>query len=231
MAKIAMTSDKKIMVLNEGVEGIPSITVDSELSNTSTNPVQNKVVKAAIDAVDTKVENKQNKIGVSGLLKSDGTTISAAVPGTDYAVPSTEPVVTPHIGDNGNWFIGETDTGKPSRGAQGPKGETGATGATGPQGPAGPAGVTIYNAWCSFVDQGSLFSISDLGITAKQFHSLLYAGNNIRICVEDPEYSYHVFIHWDYSDGRSAQGHYFYNKVCYLVEADATSISMTKTPM
>ena len=84
MAKIAMTSDKKIMVLDKGVEGIPSITVDSELSNTSTNPVQNKVVKAAIDAVDTKVENRQNKIEVSGLLKSDGTTISAAVKGTDY---------------------------------------------------------------------------------------------------------------------------------------------------
>lgn len=89
MAKIAMTSDKKIMVLNEGVEGIPSITVDSELSNTSTNPVQNKVVKAAIDAVDTKVGNKQDKIEVSGLLKSDGTAISAAVAGTDYVVPST----------------------------------------------------------------------------------------------------------------------------------------------
>ena len=119
MAKIAMTSDKKIMVLNEGVEGIPSITVDTELRNTSTNPVQNKVVKAAIDAVDTKVENKQNKIEVIGLLKSDGTTISVAVPGTDYAVPSTEPVVTPHIGANGNWFIGDTDTGVAATGQDG----------------------------------------------------------------------------------------------------------------
>ena len=127
MAKIAMTSDKKIMVLDKGVEGIPSITVDTELSNTSTNPVQNKVIKAAIDAVDTKVENKQNKIGVSGLLKSDGTTISAAVPGTDYAVPSTEPVVTPHIGDNGNWFIGDTDTGVAAKGEKGDKGADGKT--------------------------------------------------------------------------------------------------------
>ena len=25
--------------------------------------------------------------------------------------------VTPHIGDNGNWYLGNTDTGKPSRGA------------------------------------------------------------------------------------------------------------------
>ena len=175
MAKIAMTSDKKIMVLNEGVEGIPSITVDSELSNTSTNPVQNKVVKAAIDAVDTKVENKQNKIGVSGLLKSDGTTISAAVPGTDYAVPSTEPVVTPHIGANGNWFIGETDTGKPSRGAQGPKGETGATGATGPQGPAGPANVLTIGS----VTSGNVASATITGEAPNQVLNLvLEKGDN-----------------------------------------------------
>lgn len=25
--------------------------------------------------------------------------------------------ITPHIGENGNWFIGDTDTGKPSQGA------------------------------------------------------------------------------------------------------------------
>lgn len=86
MAKIAMTSDKKIMILNESVEGIPSITVDSELINTSANPVQNKVIKAAIDAVDTKVGNKQDKIGVSGLLKCNGAgTVTAATAGTDYA--------------------------------------------------------------------------------------------------------------------------------------------------
>lgn len=36
--------------------------------------------------------------------------------------------ITPHIGDNGNWYIGSTDTGKPSRGD---------TGATGPQGAPG----------------------------------------------------------------------------------------------
>lgn len=50
---------------------------------------------------------------------------------------------TPHIGDNGNWYLGDTDTGKPSRGEtgpQGPQGETGATGPSGPQGEAGPQG-------------------------------------------------------------------------------------------
>ena len=69
--------------------------------------------------------------------------------------------ITPHIGLNGNWFLGETDTGVPSRGEKGdqgiqgiqgiqgpvgPTGPTGATGATGPEGPQGiqgPAGKSI----------------------------------------------------------------------------------------
>lgn len=38
--------------------------------------------------------------------------------------------VTPHIGDNGNWYIGNSDTGKPSRGATGAKGPNGADGKT-----------------------------------------------------------------------------------------------------
>ena len=52
---------------------------------------------------------------------------------------------TPTIGSNGNWYLGSSDTGKPSRGAtgpQGPKGEKGATGAQGPQGARGATGAT-----------------------------------------------------------------------------------------
>ena len=54
--------------------------------------------------------------------------------------------ITPTIGENGNWYLGSTDTGKPSRGekgdtgAQGPKGDTGSTGPTGPKGDIGPQG-------------------------------------------------------------------------------------------
>ena len=56
--------------------------------------------------------------------------------------------VTPTIGTNGNWYLGETDTGKPSRGEKGDKGDKGNPGAkgepgeTGPQGPTGPQGET-----------------------------------------------------------------------------------------
>lgn len=38
---------------------------------------------------------------------------------------------TPTIGSNGNWYLGETDTGKPSRGAKGDKGDAGSPGAAG----------------------------------------------------------------------------------------------------
>lgn len=37
--------------------------------------------------------------------------------------------LTPHIGDNGNWYLGDEDTGKPSRGAPGAKGDPGKDGA------------------------------------------------------------------------------------------------------
>lgn len=47
--------------------------------------------------------------------------------------------ITPHIGDNGNWYLGGTDTGKPSRGATGP---AGADGKAGGQGPRGDPGAT-----------------------------------------------------------------------------------------
>ena len=50
--------------------------------------------------------------------------------------------VTPTIGGNGNWYLGETDTGKPSRGDQGPKGDTGDQGPQGLPGPTGP-GVPV----------------------------------------------------------------------------------------
>ena len=39
--------------------------------------------------------------------------------------------ITPHIGENGNWYLGDTDTGKPSRGEKGNKGDPGAKGKDG----------------------------------------------------------------------------------------------------
>lgn len=47
---------------------------------------------------------------------------------------------SPHIGENGNWFVGELDTGVQAQGAKGPKGDQGPKGEQGPQGVQGPKG-------------------------------------------------------------------------------------------
>ena len=44
--------------------------------------------------------------------------------------------ITPTIGENGNWYLGDTDTGKPSRGADGAKGDKGDPGEKGDKGDA-----------------------------------------------------------------------------------------------
>lgn len=110
------------------------------------------------------------KSGKTTTISVDGTAIATVEDGADgkpgaagQAGASGADGITPHIGDNGNWYLGDTDTGKPSRGEQGVKGDTGpqglqgiqgvqgpqgergpagADGATGPQGPVGPKGDT-----------------------------------------------------------------------------------------
>lgn len=49
--------------------------------------------------------------------------------------------LTPHIGDNGNWWIGDTDTLKPARGEQGIQGLRGERGLQGERGAQGDRGI------------------------------------------------------------------------------------------
>lgn len=64
----------------------------------------------------------------------DGTAGQALVTdgngGRSWATVQGGSGITPIIGDNGNWYLGDTDTGKPSRGETGAKGDTGAAGHT-----------------------------------------------------------------------------------------------------
>ena len=57
--------------------------------------------------------------------------------GNKYSIVNGKDGSVVEIGENGNWFIDDVDTGKPARGE---KGETGATGPVGPEGPVGPVG-------------------------------------------------------------------------------------------
>ena len=80
--------------------------------------------------------------GATKLYGSDGTTITDLTTsgGRGPQGPAGQDGITPTIGDNGNWYLGETDTGKPSRGEQGPKGEQGDPGPKGEQGNPGAKG-------------------------------------------------------------------------------------------
>lgn len=75
----------------------------------------------AQDELQTGVDAALAKAKASG--EFDG---APGDPGTDG--------ITPTIGDNGNWYLGDTDTGKPSRGETGPAGADGADGAPGAAG-------------------------------------------------------------------------------------------------
>ena len=68
------------------ITDVPSITVDSALSSTSENPVQNKVINSALDSVSTKADNSGYQVGdiklyagsnvPDGWFRCDGSTIA-----------------------------------------------------------------------------------------------------------------------------------------------------------
>lgn len=82
-AKVAQEDyDAKINNIDSTLEelGNKTIDVDSELKLDSTNPVQNKAVKKAVDDLDTKINNKANStdltaaVGRISALETDGAT-------------------------------------------------------------------------------------------------------------------------------------------------------------
>lgn len=82
------------------------------------------------------LNGKDGQNGADGQPGRDGVNGQPGKDGTDG--------ITPTIGDNGNWFLGATDTGKPSRGATG---DTGPTGKDAPQ--INDTAITTTNPWSS----------------------------------------------------------------------------------
>lgn len=87
---------------------------------------------AAIATVEDGADGAPGKDGADGSNGKDGKDGAPGAKGADG--------ITPTIGANGNWYLGPTDTGKPSRGEKGEKGDPGKDGVNGETGPAGPRG-------------------------------------------------------------------------------------------
>ena len=88
------------------------------------------------------------KSGKTTTISVDGAAISTVDDGAD-GKPGAAGAdgITPTIGPNGNWFLGATDTGKPSRGETGTPGKDGAKGAPGAPGAAGLSRGR-HGLWC-----------------------------------------------------------------------------------
>lgn len=132
-----------------------------------------------MDEALTEVDNLNIDVNKSGttttveLTKKDGTTKTVNILDGEKGENGTDGTdgLTPTIGNNGNWFLGETDTGKPSRGIQGEQGiqgiqgiqgERGIQGETGPIGPQGEP-FTIKKTYSSVSEMNTDFNNMTLG--------------------------------------------------------------------
>lgn len=134
--EVAAAVDTPLVVI-EGPKGAPGkdghspVVTATKSGKTTTISVDGAAIATVEDGAD----------GAPGKNGADGKPGAAGPPGKDgtNGSPGADGI-TPHIGDNGNWYLGSTDTGKPSRGETGPQGTPGKDGANGETGPAGPRG-------------------------------------------------------------------------------------------
>lgn len=138
----------------------------------------------------TNVSGNNVTVSILAFMNIKGATGPAGQDGADG--------VTPTIGENGNWYLGETDTGKPSRGEQGLKGDTGdqgPQGLPGPTGPGVPAGGTTGQVLTknSDTDFDTIWKTVESGGIPKIYY--LKASSSSPINLFDEEYcKYGIYI-------------------------------------
>ena len=116
-----MTFSKKNFVDNQTV-------IDAD----TLNAIQDELIRVA-GLLGKDIQSAAiNDSGHLILTLTDGTTLDAGVAkgAKGDAGGTGADGITPHIGDNGNWYIGSTDTGRPSRGEKGDPGTAGTPGKT-----------------------------------------------------------------------------------------------------
>ena len=106
----------------------------TNVSNKPLSAAQGVIIKTLIDAL------RNDKLDVAELTNAINTALAQAKASGEFdgadgrdgqdGEPGKDGI-TPTIGPNGNWYLGTTDTGKPSRGEMGGKGDPGAPGKDG----------------------------------------------------------------------------------------------------
>ncbi len=101
-----------------------------DVSYTNTQLPNAENVKTALDELVSKSHSHDNKDTLDEISVSNG---KLQYNGSDVGLKGDKGAdgITPTIGTNGNWYLGTTDTGKPSRGEKGDKGADGTNGKDG----------------------------------------------------------------------------------------------------
>lgn len=123
--------------LEAGLSEVANVDIDAEQAiSGATITIKNRnAVEKTVDIMNG-VDGNDGKDGEDGKDGKDG-----------------KDGITPTIGENGNWFLGDVDTGKPSRGA------TGETGANGQDGTNGQDGEDGYSPTVSTSKSGKVTTI------------------------------------------------------------------------
>lgn len=133
--KFAETKDGKPTYGGQALGGGGASTAEG-VSYTNTQLPNAENVKTALDELVPKSHSHANKDTLDKLSDSNG---KLQYNGSDVGLKGDKGAdgkdgangITPTIGANGNWYLGTTNTGKPSRGEKGDKGADGTNGKDG----------------------------------------------------------------------------------------------------
>ena len=143
-------TDGKVTDLTNAIEAAKQAAIDA--SKDYTDSVREALItlinaKASASEINAKIGELATAIAraeEAAKAYTDGkvTELTDAIEAAKQAAIEASKGYIPYIGTNGNWWIGDTDTGVDANGIKGDKGDTGATGAPGAQGPKGEKGDT-----------------------------------------------------------------------------------------
>lgn len=170
--------DKVNSIASWDVEGVEEITekvnrlMDVDVS-ASKDGTTTTVTVTGKDGVPHSVEILDGKDGTNG---KDGAPGKDGVNGTN----GTNGVdgVTPHIGDNGHWYLGSTDTGVKAQGADGQAGAPGEKGDKGDKGNPGTTPVKGTDYWTA-ADKAEMVQDTKTALTAETWTFTLTDGSTV----------------------------------------------------
>ena len=134
--------NKSINAVNEAPDGYQ---LWIETANAKLNLMDEALTE--VDNLNIDV-NKIDTTTTVEITKKDGTTKTVNILDGERGENGTDGTdgLTPTIGQNGNWYLGDTDTGKPSRGEKGDKGDTGNDGINGQDGYTPQKGIDYFTS-------------------------------------------------------------------------------------